>query len=138
MVDAVWDDWAKKVSERLQARSTSTLDGCLLWKGAVTRRGPGAPAYGISRLKLPYSSRRKIMRAHILAYLVANIPVRSQILSPRRTFDISHLCHQSLCISVAHLSAESRTVNNSRIQCNVLKTCLGHGDYNDCIFPNST
>ena len=67
-----------------------------------------------------------------MAYLLANPSLRSVILY-RKNFDISHLCHESLCTNVAHLSAEPRRINNIQRSCRGSGACLGHGNYANCI-----
>ena len=44
----------------------------------------------------------------------------------------SHLCHELYCLN--HLVWEPAAVNYSRHQCVIAQTCLGHGQYPDCVF----
>ena len=50
--------------------------------------------------------------------------------------DVSHLCHNTLCINAAHLSYEPHAVNMLRRSCLGAGTCLGHGHgYPLCMLP---
>lgn len=47
--------------------------------------------------------------------------------------EVSHLCHNALCINPLHLSLEPKVTNNSRKQCLNEKKCFGHGNYRACL-----
>ncbi|KAJ8043705.1 hypothetical protein HOLleu_10912 [Holothuria leucospilota] len=134
MTEEDWTRWAGTVAARLWRKSHRTDQGCIVWDGAKTKARSNATPYGYLRLKVPGGGERKTMRVHVLAYLVESICVRELLLAQDRDFDISHRCHNSLCINFSHLSAEERYVNNSRKTCHNSGQCQGHQAYEDCIF----
>ncbi|KAI8517607.1 lens induction in camera-type eye [Branchiostoma belcheri] len=46
---------------------------------------------------------------------------------------VSHLCHNKMCVSPAHLSYEPNIVNQQRRNCFAERRCTGHTVYRDCI-----
>lgn len=48
--------------------------------------------------------------------------------------DVSHLCHNKMCINIDHLVLESRAQNNKRQICNANKSCT-RAHEPPCIFP---
>ena len=133
MAEEIWEAWLNRTGRMMAARCRAAAGGCSLWTGAITRSKPSASPYGIIKVRLPYRlCGRKAFRVHVMAYLLANPSLRSVILY-RKNFDISHLCHESLCTNVAHLSAEPRRINNIRRSCRGSGACLGHGNYANCI-----
>lgn len=104
--------------------------GCRIWQGQLAVRG--GVNYGIQKVAwLPgvlFNAPQK-MYAHRIAYMCSN---RTTDIPPG--FDISHRCHNSVCVEASHLSCEPHTVNNNRIHCRNFGGCLGHGVYASCIF----
>ena len=50
-------------------------------------------------------------------------------------YDVSHRCHNKLCINLSHLSLEPRAINNNRNICKNEKKCTqDHEGYANCIF----
>ena len=47
--------------------------------------------------------------------------------------EVSHLCHNSLCVNPVHLSYEPHHVNNNRTLCMHENHCFGHGQYPACL-----
>ena len=129
-----WQEWAQAVAERIQRKSRQgESSDCILWTGATTQSRANSPSYGYMKVKLPSSQTRKSLRVHVLAYLVTNIRLRDILLSKDRDFDISHLCHNSLCTNIQHLVAEDKALNNLRKACKRSGHCLGHGDHKGCL-----
>lgn len=103
--------------------------GCRLWTGCTkTSRGL---CYGMIRLKYPGpNSYSRVYHVHRAIYMLEHeeydIP---------RNLDVSHLCHNSLCCTIGHLSLEPREVNNDRKRCKsvIPAHCLGHDGYPNCI-----
>lgn len=56
-------------------------------------------------------------------------------LSDIKGFDVSHICHNSLCITFQHLSLEPHAVNIQRKNCVSEKRCTSHSPYRDCQLP---
>ena len=124
-------EWLAKTASAIHkkvARIPAT--DCLLWTGYIKRRqGRRGGGYGIMNVQFPGNNSRTMMRVHRLAYIV-----HSGSLIPQQ-YDVSHLCHNSLCVNFHHLSLEPHHINNSRKTCSRHKRCMGHGDgYKDCIF----
>ena len=133
MADGIWDVWCSDVASKLAVHSRREVGrGCLMWNGAIKRSKPTAQPYGLLRVRTaPVRigvTARKAYRAHILSYVLANPGVRDVLLR-YKNFDISHLCHRSLCIEASHLSAEPRQVNNSRRSCHIASVCGGHAGF---------
>lgn len=95
---------------------------CVLWP-----RKPQKHGYGTVKYKCPMSGQWRCITAHRLAFMVLN---RQMDL---RDKDISHLCHNCLCVRNEHLSAEPHEVNNERQKWVNRSTCCGHGEYLDCL-----
>lgn len=133
MTEEEWLTWAQAVKERLRRKSQGDEHNCILWEGARTKARLNATTYGYMRVRLPGGQRKKTMRVHVLAYLVAHIHVRDILLRKDRGFDISHRCHRSLCLNADHLVAEDRSTNNVRKVCKRIGLCQGHGQSRDCL-----
>lgn len=132
MAAEAWQTWAQAVGERIRRKAQRGEEDCILWEGATKKSSVNAQSYGYMKVRLPGSQVRKSLRVHVLAYLVANIGLRDVLLSKDRDFDISHICHHSLCVNVEHLVAEDRSLNNSRKVCVRNGECLGHGQHKNC------
>ncbi len=109
--------------------------GCQFWSTqfAVNQRQRllnRGPKYGRLKVLMPDGS-RKYFLAHRLMYMLHNDKLN---LPPNQ--HVSHLCHNSLCINIAHLSLEYPQINNSRQICKNLipPACQHHENYPDCIF----
>ena len=48
--------------------------------------------------------------------------------------DVSHRCHNRLCVNMDHLSYEPKVVNAQRNPCRELNQCRGHLPFLPCIF----
>lgn len=81
---------------------------------------------------MPGAARKTRIYVHRLSYIVhtRNFDIFN------RHMHVSHLCHNTHCINIQHLSYEPQHVNNNRQRCKIRqpKTCLGHGAYPDCVF----
>ena len=95
---------------------------CLLWP-----RKPQKNGYGAVKYKCPISGLWRCTTAHRLSFMVfnQNMDITGQ--------DISHLCHNKLCVRGEHLSAEPHAVNNARQKCVNRCCCSGHGEFPDCV-----
>lgn len=99
---------------------------CVLWDvGKMTKNGVD---YGYKYVKLPYKQLKSRQYTHRLAYM---LKYRNYDLP--RHFDVSHLCHNSLCINKDHLTLEPHNINNNRIHCANENQCFGHQPYKDCL-----
>ena len=102
-------------------------NACKIWSGTVDTKTNGL-AYGIVYLRPPHERKKKKYYTHRLAVNVKfnNIHIPKQ-------FEVSHLCHRSLCIEMSHLSVEPHHINNNRIHCKTLNKCTGHAPFADCL-----
>ena len=76
------------------------------------------------------------VKVHRLAFMKANNMIKGEIPSHDGhddPLDVSHLCHNKLCMNVAHLVLESRATNNDRKHCWHLHRCSGQHEPH-CVF----
>ena len=124
--------WVMKIAEKIRSRCRRDRNGCLIWTGAKTRSDPRAAPYGVVYIRPPFSTKRKKFRVHQMVYVATHSQVKYGMNDV--SFEMSHLCHNSLCVEAAHLSMEPRSINNHRKNCKEEGRCLGgHGDYPSCI-----
>ena len=121
-----FEDYLEKMQQKLASKSEINGPlGCVEWRGGCSG------LYGVIRFKFFGSPVSKIIRVHRLQYMISS---KNFDLSPE--MDVSHVCHNNLCISPNHLSYESHRINMEREQCKhkIPKHCQGHPGYPDCIF----
>ena len=111
------------------------LHDCLIWTGSI-KTVKGKYKYG--RVKNPFQSitAAQSMGLHKAVYylnanqnpdeLATEDPTGSQ-------YEISHLCHNSLCVNVKHLVRETHCVNQERIHCKKQGFCT-KGHVPNCLF----
>lgn len=51
----------------------------------------------------------------------------------RSDMDCSHLCHNSLCVNVNHISLEHHFINNNKQYCLNSNLCYGHVGFRNCM-----
>jgi hypothetical protein len=105
---------------------------CIIWGGCVKQGNRTyCKPYGVINVKLPGKSRHQTVTVHRLMYMIEH---RTFELNPH--FDVSHLCHNSLCINASHLSLQPHYINNNRQHRThtVPKHFTGHPGYQDCLF----
>lgn len=106
----------------LENSAPSKNGECLFWARKVLKTGYGAVKY-----KCPVTRQWKCTTAHRLSFMVAT---KHLDIGDR---DVSHLCHNALCIRLDHLSAEPHELNCERIKCVNRGRCQGHGEYPLCL-----
>ena len=86
--------------------------GCRLWIGA--KKKSNELYYGMIRVKVPHH-RSRTYHSHRVVYMlhVNDFNIASNL-------DVSHLCGQSLCCNINHLSLETHEVNLQRKICTSL------------------
>ena len=88
------------------------LGDCTIWVGAKDIYG-----YGKKKVTWPDGS-KTVCKVHRLAFMVyyntSNLPT---VDSFGEQLDISHLCHNKLCINPLHLTIEKHSINMSRNHC---------------------
>jgi len=92
--------------------------GCMIWKGATF-----SGRYG--RIRNPFArfhNQPSFVRTHRLVYLLHHIQEYSDLSLPHfdahgHSIDVSHVCHNKLCVRFEHLTLETHMVNCSRSEC---------------------
>jgi hypothetical protein len=103
---------------------------CKLWTGAIKKCGPTKQLkYGVVGCKI--NGKWVTVAAHRLSYSLQYGVHLDQL--NREGYDISHLCHNSLCINPHHLSFEPHSVNNNRQRCKNKKECTFHENRPMCL-----
>ena len=119
-------EWYQVYIDRIKEKSTIGKNGvCVIWMWG-SKRVIGSMKYGEMKAKIPGEVSKKYS-VHRLQYILHNLDT----LHPKG--DISHLCHNSLCINMDHLSLEPREINNNRQGCLSRGSCKMHEGYRDCM-----
>lgn len=112
----------------------SSRTPCLLYNRhlGLNRRiyGQKVSDYGRQSIGLAGRHTQMNMLAHRVMYMcVMCVPAIP------RGMDVSHLCHNTLCLRFDHLSLEPHSVNMERQRCLHVTPilCLGHKEYPDCM-----
>lgn len=125
------DKFFTKIAKSLQKNSREAADngGCRVWKGCIDRYG-----YGTKRVTWPDGS-VKLERVHRVSYMAHHRIFRQDM--PHREADglleISHICHNKLCIEPNHLVLESHETNCERRSCQLVGECV-RNHVPPCIF----
>ena len=103
--------------------------GCHLWQGAKWKNNQ----YGKVLNPLP-NKQTNYIGAHRLLFMMKN----QLLMLPRedeqgRQMDVSHICHQGLCLTVEHLVHEPHQINIERKQCKMAGQCSLNHEPN-CLF----
>lgn len=111
------DAFFQKYHQKLEEKCALGLNGeCFIWTGSCTPNGK----YGVINCRFPGAIGWKLLYVHRLAYMIQH---RAAQLA---AVDVSHLCHNTKCINVAHLVLEPHGFNNSRQTCVSKGECIGH------------
>ena len=124
MAAAVIDIKFDHILEKLLTKTVKTgKNQCFLWSGVTKNNGTGT-VYGISRNPFHKlgGNRPKFVTIHRLVYMCKN-KITAVPSNDVDQGDISHLCHQPLCINPAHLVLEAHSVNNGRQFCQRTMIC---------------
>jgi hypothetical protein len=117
------DKYAGKLSENAHLAPNNA---CIIWHGTV--KSQKDPPYGVICIKVEQVW--KSVGVHRLKYMLANNIHPNELDGDQ---DVSHLCHNSLCINIDHLSLEPRHINNNRIACKGRGFCFEHDQYPPCM-----
>ena len=112
---ANFDDFFEKISHQL--RNNTDFDSNAkhydLWLGARTSDG----LYGRKQVKFP-SGNRVLMRVSWVVYMIKHKMMEMPCVDQHDDIlEVSHLCHQTLCVKPDHLVLESKALNNERKHC---------------------
>lgn len=103
-------------------RYISKENSCHTWHGRKD-------AYGYGEMLLQFRGVRLGLKVHRVVFALdhPNISLNSA------SYDVSHLCHNRLCVNVQHLSYEPHSINNNRLVCKNDGECHGHYGFKDCL-----
>ncbi len=113
------EKYRQKLSQNIECHANGQ---CLNWTGYIVR--------GYGRINVNLGSKWQNFTIHRLAYVLHKRCTPTSITN----LDISHLCHNPMCVAESHLSAEPHSVNSSRTMCKNIGRCIHHPLYKDCIF----
>jgi hypothetical protein len=119
--DPLEEFWAE-YTEFFHFQATAMPSGCL----ELQKMKTNAKGYPDMRVTIPNHGRKHLLAARLM-FMVHHRQLQID-------GDISHLCHNKLCVNVEHLVNEDRQTNLSRKHCNKDRECSQkHQPY--CIFP---
>lgn len=114
--------WEKN-KKSLEKRSKSPVEHqnwCIEWTGSVDKQG-----YGVKWVKWPGGESMRV-GTHRLAWMVAHrIPKWDvpQVAANGERMEVSHLCHNKICLRESHLVLEPHSANMERAHCAVVGAC---------------
>ena len=125
IMEAFWN----KISLDLDKKSLYNCGrhDCTEWGGA---RDHGV--YGKKSVVWPDGT-KTMERTHRLSFMLSKKLLRHQL--PRRSasgepLEVSHLCHNSICIKAEHLVLEPHSINMERMGCRIRQLCTrGHSPF---------
>jgi hypothetical protein len=129
-----------KLGLRLANHTSKEPDarGCLLWTGGTDRDG-----YGRARVTWPVPvgggdvPRSKVERVPRVIYRLktggVDIPRQQAYDGVTVAVEVSHLCHNRLCVTPEHLVLEPHLINAERQHCVQQGRCTHHGVHPDCL-----
>ncbi len=119
------DTFFDNLLARIQGKCNAVPDnlGCILWEGGIKQHG----GYGVLKVKFPGGTFR-VLHAHRLRYMCH---VRTVHLPAEH--DVSHTCHNVLCMNIQHLVCEHHNTNMARLGCRSDGVCSG-AHHPPCIF----
>lgn len=106
--------------------------GCRLWKGPPSLM----QMYGKQRIKWPDGS-TSFEGAHRLSFMVhfQLTPEKMAKFSENgEKVEISHLCHNTMCIKIEHLVMERHSTNQERNHCKHMGRCMKSHSGPNCLF----
>ena len=122
-----------KKKDEFKAKYKERPNGCHIWTGAVSgKRGyyEGGSRYGAVKWTHPVSKDKIVLNAHVVSFYFSSGLLPCNV----NHVDISHRCHDTLCVNPEHLSREPHRVNLDRRKCRRVKSCHSHGDHPPCLF----
>lgn len=101
----------------------SSIGDCIEWTG-TNQNG-----YGVINLKVFIDNGCiwKRFYTHRIMFMLENGHYIKE------HYEVSHLCHNRLCLKTVHLCMEPPAVNKQRESCLVLGKCIGHGKNPSCM-----
>lgn len=99
---------------------TTNENHCIVWTGQQKK------GYGVYETR--FRGKKIKILVHRLRYFISN---NCQKL--RKDMNISHLCHNKLCVKISHLCLEPQSINNKRQICKNNGECSFHYGYPKCL-----
>jgi len=128
MMNSIQKSKIERLQKTLCAKSQKVRN-CLIWTGAIS-----SSHYGV------ISRQKKLFKVHRVAYAICknlisfNTDHDGLMILINSKQEISHLCHNRLCINVDHLSLEPHAINNQRLRCKNNLLCSGnHKGFQNCL-----
>lgn len=121
MVQCMPVTYKETLLNRIKAHSVpKECTGCRIWQKSVS-------SSGYPQIKVTvHSWGGKPQSVHRLVYFLSGGEI-----TPGD--QISHLCHNRLCVEVTHLSSEPPAINSQRNNCKTENNCAGHEPYANCL-----
>ena len=128
------DDELKFIVDKINRMSIATddLPGCRRWIRSCGRSG--YPQMKLGRAFYDRFSTQPYNPGHLL-YSIQNMKILDV-----NGYEMSHICHNKLCIKPEHFSYEPRAINKARDVCHSSNICTSHRTYEsgitypDCLF----
>ena len=112
------EEFYAKLRTRIEknVRSKTAFDSGECWEWAGCKKAPDGK-YG--RTSITFMGVSQTLGAHRAAYIAYHRELNLHS-------DVSHICHEGLCVNPKHLSHEDRAINLERSRCRENKKCMGH------------
>ena len=117
-MEAQFDTWWFQITSK--SLPMGNIHGCLQWQGAITSGG-----YGQKRVTLPDGKNKTMLLSRVIymcKHRTISIP---KSLENGEKLEMSHLCHNKLCIRKDHLFLETHEMNMERQHCHHQNLCTG-------------
>jgi len=118
--------YAAILQDRILSYSDKVGD-CLIWQKSISSNG-----YPQLKVTIKTWGSRPVP-VHRLHYMLHH----KQHIAYDEENEISHLCHNPLCIEINHLSLEPHSINLERKECKITGSCRKHNNFPDCVICKS-
>ena len=113
------EDFKKKYFGKIMSKTHQASNGqCMLWTGTKKK----GTSYGV--ICCFWQGKFRTFSVHRLVFVFHNGLHIDDI--TQSGMDVSHLCHNTLCVNPQHLSYEPHQTNTVRRACISAGTCTGH------------
>ena len=121
------EEFCHLYNAKLRNNSIISMNGsCVIWTGGTSKKR--GVYYGQMRVKFPGLIRTKVEYVHRIQFIL-----KSRQFQLKTHMHVSHLCHNSLCVTPDHLNYEPKMVNLNRETCKQRGICTQHDQYPDCL-----
>ena len=113
----------RRIIARILAKTEKNVGqhACIVWQGATTNKNKN-PVYG--KVRNPFNTGPTQTQVHRLLYMAQNRLEELQHTGRGgEKMEVSHLCHNSLCVNIDHLVFESHEKNMERVHCKRQGSC---------------